>query len=140
MSEDDTPTLEELEDQEWQLDDDKHEHFTHEFLNGHEMTFRVQDPDEEVIVDYVMGNTLSQGDDGEENYSESMFKIVEKSVIAPRISVDEWRKMRATDRMAIGDKVLECIGVDRLMGFRDGGLEDLLEDLLSGSPESGDSQ
>ncbi|SEH60458.1 hypothetical protein SAMN05192561_1123 [Halopenitus malekzadehii] len=128
-------TLQELEDQDWEdIGGDPQTDITHEFMDGTERTFRVQDPDPDVIMKFV---SPSPDDTSRE---EELFEFVNKAVIAPEITMERWRGLRVADRIMLADKVGEVVGIDRVMGFSDGGLEAQLEELLSGSPESGNSQ
>ncbi|QHS17927.1 hypothetical protein GWK26_12645 [haloarchaeon 3A1-DGR] len=127
-------TIQELEEQDWDVGGDSQSDITHEFMNGNEVTFRVQDPESDDIMEFVS----PAPDDAD--HSEELFSFVSKAIIAPEITMEKWRDMRIADRIILADKVGKEVGVDRIMGFSDGGLEAQLEELLSESQESGDSQ
>lgn len=127
-------SIQELEDQEWDVGGDRQSDITHEFMNGSEKQFRVQDPDPDAIMDFMSPTT------GDMRRSEQLYQLVNAAVVAPEITMERWRDIRTADKILLADKIGEEIGINRVMGFPDGGLEAELEDLLSESPESGDSQ
>lgn len=139
MTDDDAalPSIEELEAQEWDVSGDKQELIEHEFMNGDEVQFLCQDPDEESILEFVMGG---MGDESQRSQSQVTFDLVSTAIVAPEITMETWRGMRPADRMQLADKVAGATGIDRIMGFRDGGLEEQLDDLLSESVASGTSE
>lgn len=128
-------SIQELEEQEWDVGgDERQTRITHEFMNGNEKEFAIQDPDPDDIMDFVSPSP------DDTTRSEELHSFVQKAVIAPEITLERWRDIRTADKIMLADKIGEEIGLDRIMGFRDDGLEAQLEDLLSESPESGDSQ
>jgi len=118
--------LQEFEDQDWDLDDSAgQQEISHDFINGNEKRFLIQDPEPEVIMELVQ----PVGEDTDR--SEVLFEFIRKTIIAPEITLERWRSMMTADKIALSNKVSEKIGVDRVLGFQDGIPEEELEDLLS---------
>jgi len=127
--------LQEFEEQEWDLDGSAgRQQIEHDFINGSEKKFLLQDPEPDVLMDLVSPT----GDDTDR--SEVMFNFLRKTIVAPEITLERWRDIRTADKIMLSDKVSSAVGVDRVLGFPDGIPEAELEELLSESPESGSSQ
>lgn len=118
--------LQDFEDQEWDLDESAgQQEISHDFINGGEKRFLLQDPEPEVIMQLVQ----PPGEDTDR--SEVLFDFMRKTVVAPEITLERWRSMMTADKIALTNKVSEKLGVDRVLGFPDGIPEDELDDLLS---------
>jgi hypothetical protein len=118
--------LQEFEDQDWDLDDSAgQQEISHDFINGDEKRFLIQDPEPEVIMELVQ----PVGEDTDR--SEVLFDFIRKTIIAPEITLERWRSMMTADKIALSNKVSDAVGVDKVLGFPDGIPEDELEDLLS---------
>lgn len=118
--------LQDFEDQEWDLDESAgQQEISHDFINGGEKRFLLQDPEPEVIMKLVQ----PVGDDTDR--SEVLFEFMRKTVVAPEITLERWRSMMTADKIALTNKVSDALGVDRVLGFPDGIPEDELDDLLS---------
>jgi len=130
MTDDDADTaaasVDELEAQEWPDPTDKGGQVTHEFMDGTEMTFKVQDPDAEAIMSFIGPNMEDKPQ------SQRQFEFVSAAVVAPSIPIERWREWREADRMGLTSKVSEVIGLDRIVDFR----ADDLDDLMSDSPSA----
>ena len=127
--------IQDLEEQDWDVGSGGQTVINHEFMNGHKMRFKLQDPDPDVIMEFVS----PMPDDDDTTRSEELYAFVSEVIISPEVTIERWREMRTADKIMLADKVSEEVGVDRVLGFPDDGLEAQLEELLSESPESGDS-
>lgn len=127
--------IQELEEQDWDVsDDDPRQVIEYEFLNGSTKEFAVQDPDTNDLLDIV---AVEPG--GEADIAENLYDIVNAAVIAPEITLERWQDVRPADRIGLADEVSEVIGLNKLLGFTDAGLEAQLDDSQLESLESGDS-
>jgi len=127
--------IQELEEQEWDVsDDDPREEIEYEFLNGNTKRFLVQDPDTNDLLDIV---AVEPGEDGD--IAENLYEIVSAAVVAPEITLERWQEVRPADRIGLADEVAEVIGLNKLLGFTDAGLEAQLDDSQLESLESGAS-
>lgn len=127
--------IQELEEQEWDVsDDDPREEFEYEFLNGNTKRFLVQDPDTNDLLDIV---AVEPGEDGD--IAENLYEIVSAAVVAPEITLERWQEVRPADRIGLADEVADSIGLNKLLGFTDAGLEAQLDDSQLESLESGAS-
>lgn len=127
--------IQELEEQEWDVsDDDPREEIEYEFLNGNTKRFLVQDPDTNDLLDIV---AVEPGEDGD--IAENLYEIVSAAVVAPEITLERWQEVRPADRIGLADEVADSIGLNKLLGFTDAGLEAQLDDSQLESLESGAS-
>ncbi|RKS83319.1 hypothetical protein BDK61_2662 [Haloarcula quadrata] len=127
--------IQELEEQDWDVsDDDPREEIEYEFLNGNTKRFLVQDPDTNNLLDIV---AVEPGEDGD--IAENLYEIVSAAVVAPEITLERWQEVRPADRIGLADEVAEVIGLNKLLGFTDAGLEAQLDDSQLESLESGAS-
>ena len=127
--------IQELEEQDWDVsDDDPREEVEYEFLNGNTKRFLVQDPDTNDLLDIV---AVEPGEDGD--IAENLYEIVSAAVVAPEITLERWQEVRPADRIGLADEVAEVIGLNKLLGFTDAGLEAQLDDSQIESLESGAS-
>ncbi|AYM00265.1 hypothetical protein PhiH1_090 [Halobacterium phage phiH] len=127
--------IQELEEQDWDVsDDDPREEVEYEFLNGNTKRFLVQDPDTNDLLDIV---AVEPGEDGD--IAENLYEIVSAAVVAPEITLERWQEVRPADRIGLADEVAEVIGLNKLLGFTDAGLEAQLDDSQLESLESGAS-
>jgi len=127
--------IQELEEQDWDVsDDDPREEIEYEFLNGNTKRFLVQDPDTNDLLDIV---AVEPGEDGD--IAENLYEIVSAAVVAPEITLERWQDVRPADRIGLADEVAEVIGLNKLLGFTDAGLEAQLDDSQLESLESGAS-
>jgi len=127
--------IQELEEQDWDVsDDDPREEIEYEFLNGNTKRFLVQDPDTNDLLDIV---AVEPGEDGD--IAENLFEIVSAAVVAPEITLERWQDVRPADRIGLADEVADVIGLNKLLGFTDAGLEAQLDDSQLESLESGAS-
>lgn len=118
--------IQELEEQEWDFDnDDQQQLVPHEFMDGTEIDFLVQDPEPEVITQLLS----PAGEDTDR--SEVLFQFNQKCITAPELTLERWRQMRSADKLALSNKVSEAVGVDQVLDFPDSSLEEELDDLLS---------
>ena len=118
--------LQEFEEQDWDLDSSAgQQEISHDFINGSEKRFLLQDPEPEVIMNLVQ----PVGDDTDR--SEVLFEFIQGTVVSPEITLERWRDILSADKIALTNKVSDALGVDRILGFPDGIPEDELEDLLS---------
>ena len=118
--------LQDFENQEWDLDGSAgQQEISHDFINGSEKRFLLQDPEPEVIMKLVQ----PVGDDTDR--SEVLFEFMRETVVSPEITLERWRDILSPDKIALTNKVSDALGVDRILGFPDGIPEDELEDLLS---------
>lgn len=122
------PSVENLANQSWPSASDKSETIEHEFMDGTNVEARVQDPDTETIIEFAMGGMGVGGED--KSQSQSQFDLCRAAIIEPELTIEDWRGFREADRLLLTDKVTEAIGLDRVMGFQDGGLEQQLEELV----------
>lgn len=113
-------SLEELENQEWPEPADTSGYIKHEFMDGTEMVFQCQDPETEVIMNYIGPNV------GDQDQSERQFAFVTSTVVNPQIPLERWQQWRPADRTALSRKVAEYVGVDRIVDFRAEDLEELM--------------
>ena len=118
----DEPSVDELEEQAWPEPDEKGGRIDHEFMDGTEMTFQVQDPDAEAIMSFIGPNMEDK------SQSQRQFEFVSAAVIAPEIPIERWREWREADRMGLTSKVSEVVGLDRIVDFRADDLDDLMSD------------
>lgn len=116
MSEETESNSDTSDEQVWNLDygDEDDNEFDFEFLNGHTMTFRVQEPETETISSFVM-----PAPDSDKTVSERQFEFVRKAVIEPEVTIDKWRDMKNVDQSRLTARVSDTLGVDRLMDFTD---------------------
>lgn len=127
--------IQELEEQDWDVsDDDPREEIEYEFMNGNTKRFLVQDPDTNDLLDIV---AVEPGEDGD--IAENLYEIVSAAVVAPEITLERWQEVRPADRIGLADEVAEVIGLNKLLGFTDAGLEAQLDDSQLESLESGAS-
>jgi len=127
--------IQELEEQDWDVsDEDPREVIEYEFLNGNTKRFLVQDPDTNNLLDIV---AVDPGEDSD--LSENLYEIVNAAVTAPEITVERWRDVRPADRIGLADEISEAIGLTKLLGFTDAGLEAQLDDSQLESLKSGGS-
>jgi hypothetical protein len=127
--------IQELEEQDWDVsDDDPREEVEYEFLNSNTKRFLVQDPDTNDLLDIV---AVEPGEDGD--IAENLYEIVSAAVVAPEITLERWQEVRPADRIGLADEVAEVIGLNKLLGFTDAGLEAQLDDSQLESLESGAS-
>lgn len=127
-------SIQELEEQEWDVGGGQQSDITHEFMNGSEKQFRVQDPDPDEIMEFMSPPSEDT------TRSEELYDLVSAAVVAPEITIERWREIRTSDQILLADKIGEEIGINRVLGFPDSSLEEELGDLLSESPESGTSE
>lgn len=121
-----TRDLSEYEDQEWPLDDDGQTEIEYEFLNGGSMKYLVQDPETETIMAFI---APEMADGEEKTQSERQFELCRDSIVAPELTMEKWRDMRTADQIGLTNKVSEAIGLDRILGFHEGSLDHLPDDL-----------
>jgi len=108
---------EDLEDQEWTLGGDSRG--TIEFGG---MTWLVQDPEDDEILNLIVGAAAGEGEAADMSGSDRMYSLCESAVIAPEITPDRWREMKSGERIGLTMRISEWAGIDQLMNedFGDG--------------------
>jgi len=119
---DDDIDIQELEEQEWPDTADSTGYVEHEFMDGTEMQFKLQDPETEAIMDYIGPNM------GDRTQSERQYEFVSAAVVSPTIPIERWRDWRSADQTALARKSAEFIGVDKVVDFRAEDLDELMSD------------
>lgn len=121
-----SPDLSEYEEQEWPIEEgDNQVEIEYEFLNGETMKYLTQDPETEAIMAFI----APQMDDEEKTQSERQFELNRDSIVAPELTMERWRDMRTADQIGLTNEVSEAIGLDRILGFHNGSLDHLPDDL-----------
>ena len=115
-------SVQDYEDQEWDVGGDKQQDIEYTFIDGTTKRFLVQDPDPEVIIDFV---AVEPGEDPDT--ATDLYELVSASVVAPEITLDRWRQLRTPDKLGLGDAVADAIGLNEILGFPDGGVEQLTD-------------
>lgn len=121
-----SPDLSEYEEQEWPIEEgDNQVEIEYEFLNGETMKYLTQDPETETIMAFI----APQMDDEEKTQSERQLDLCRDSIVAPELTMERWRDMRTADQIGLTNEVSEAIGLDRILGFHNGSLDHLPDDL-----------
>lgn len=107
---------EDLEEQEWSLGGDLRGTF--EFAG---MTWLVEDPDDDEILNLIVGAAAGEGETAEMTGSDRMFTLCESAIIAPEITPERWRDMKSGERIGLTMRVAEFAGIDQMMDFPETG-------------------
>jgi hypothetical protein len=128
------PDIDELEAQEWPEAHDLEGRITHEFIDGTEIEFKVQDPEIETVLRFI-----SPTPSGETSSAE-FFAFVSEAVIAPQITLERWREWATADKILLSEKLSNKTGLDQVLGtISDEVLSAAAEDVVEGEEEkSGD--
>jgi hypothetical protein len=105
-----------LENQEWSLGGDDTG-----YIKFGGMVFEVQDPEDDEILNLIVGAATGEGDAGEMTGSDRMFALCDSSVIAPEITPERWREMKSGERIGLTMRIAEWAGIDQMMDFPEGG-------------------
>lgn len=107
---------EDLENQDWTLGGEPRG--TIEFGG---MTFLVEDPDDDEILNLIVGAATGEGDAGEMDGTDRMYALVESAVVAPEMTPERWRDMKSGQRIGLTMRIAEWAGIDQMMDFPEGG-------------------
>ena len=108
---------EDLENQEWSLGGESRGTF--DFAG---MTWLVEDPEDDEILNLIVGAATGEGEAGQMDGSDRMFALCDSAVVAPEITPERWRDMKSGERLGLTMRISEFAGVDQLMNedFGDG--------------------
>lgn len=98
-------------DQEWTLGGE-----TRGVVEFGGVRFLVEDPDDDEILDMLVGAADDEGSPGDR-----LYELCRSAVVEPELSPDRWRGMRAGERIGLAARIGEWAGIDQLMDFPDGG-------------------
>ena len=107
---------EDLENQDWTLGGEPRG--TIEFGG---MTFLVEDPDDDEILNLIVGAATGEGEAGEMDGTDRMYALVESAVVAPEMTPERWRDMKSGQRIGLTMRIAEWAGIDQMMDFPEGG-------------------
>lgn len=107
---------EDLENQDWTLGGE--DRGTIDFGG---MTWLVEDPEDEEILNLIVGAATGEGEAADMDGSDRMYALCESAVIAPEISPERWRNMKSGERIGLTMRIAEWAGIDQMMDFPEGG-------------------
>lgn len=107
---------EDLENQEWSLGGESRGIF--EFAG---MTWLVEDPEDDEILNLIVGAATGEGEAGQMDGSDRMFALCDSAVVAPEITPERWRDMKSGERLGLTMRIAEWAGIDQMMDFPEGG-------------------
>jgi len=85
------------------------------------MTWLVEDPEDEEILNLIVGAATGEGEAADMDGSDRMYALCESAVIAPEISPERWRNMKSGERIGLTMRIAEWAGIDQMMDFPEGG-------------------
>jgi hypothetical protein len=97
---------EDLENQEWSLDGESRGTF--DFAG---MTWLVEDPEDDEILNLIVGAATGEGEAGQMDGSDRMFALCDSAVVAPEITPERWRDMKSGERLGLTmriDQMMDC--------------------------------
>jgi hypothetical protein len=108
---------EDLENQDWTLGGE-----ARGTIDFGGMTWLVEDPEDEEILNLIVGAATGEGEAADMDGSDRMYALCESAVIAPEISPERWRNMKSGERIGLTMRISEWAGIDQLMNedFGDG--------------------
>lgn len=106
--------LDEVAEQEWTLGGEPEQ----QRFKFKGMTFVVEDPDDDAVLDM-----MAQAEMGEGDTSERMYQLVSSAIVEPEVTPERWRDLRMSERIGLMVRVSEAIGLDDMMDFPEGGQE-----------------
>jgi hypothetical protein len=107
---------EDLENQEWSLGGESRGTF--DFAG---MTWLVEDPEDDEILNLIVGAATGEGEAGQMDGSDRMFALCDSAVVAPEITPERWRDMKSGERLGLTMRIAEWAGIDQMMDFPEGG-------------------
>jgi len=107
---------EDLENQDWTLGGD-----TRGTIEFGGMTWLVEDPEDDDILNLIVGAAAGEGEAAEMSGSDRMYALCENAVIAPEITPERWREMQSGERIGLAMRIAEFAGIDQMMDFPDAG-------------------
>ena len=107
---------EDLENQEWSLGGESRGTF--DFAG---MTWLVEDPEDDDILNLIVGAATGEGEAGQMDGSDRMFALCDSAVVAPEITPERWRDMKSGERLGLTMRIAEWAGIDQMMDFPEGG-------------------
>ena len=105
-----------LENQEWSLGGDDTG-----YIKFGGMVFEVQDPEDDEILNLIVGAATGEGEAGQMDGSDRMFALCDSAVVAPEITPERWRDMKSGERLGLTMRIAEWAGIDQMMDFPEGG-------------------
>jgi len=107
---------EDLENQEWSLGGESRGTF--DFAG---MTWLVEDPEDDDILNLIVGAATGEGEAGQMDGSDRMFALCDSAVVAPEITPERWRDMKSGERLGLTMRIAEWAGIDQMMDFPEAG-------------------
>ena len=107
---------EDLEKQEWSLGGESRGTF--DFAG---MTWLVEDPEDDDILNLIVGAATGEGEAGQMDGSDRMFALCDSAVVSPEIMPERWRQMKSGERIGLTMRIAEWAGIDQMMDFPEGG-------------------
>jgi len=108
---------EDLETQDWTLGGESRGTF--DFAG---MTWLVEDPEDDEILNLIVGAATGEGEAGQMDGSDRMFALCDSAVVAPEITPERWRDMKSGERIGLTMRIAEWAGIDQMIDqdFGDG--------------------
>ena len=107
---------EDLENQEWSLGGEDTG-----YIKFGGMVFEVQDPEDDEILNLIVGAATGEGEAGQMDGSDRMFALCDSAVVSPEITPERWRQMKSGERIGLTMRIAEWAGIDQMMDFPEGG-------------------
>jgi len=85
------------------------------------MTWLVEDPEDEEILNLIVGAATGEGEAADMDGSDRMYTLCESAVIAPEIYPERWRNMKSGERLGLTMRIAEWAGIDQMMDFPEAG-------------------